>query len=411
MMKLHVNETQNVDPTFPVRWCITPEERAELVQRNIPLSMTFVLIVVIDRKTLEREGEFSFPVIAQYVIPVEKGMTYITLPRSGKLCIYSQLIYGERFNIKRLFGARESNGTFRCSVFDEYKRLRESYHSSEKDLIERNVAVAIRGSDYRLDVVVDPRFFAKKPWRLEDWWVNLWFETPPRDQCHFRKRRLVAYTIQPPVMAVVFAIMFSMKTAIFLFRLMLGMRFNNWRVLILVHRYGTRDLWGPTFWSGGSFFFTDENGKIRYPIWWIWCPAVLMVLLGGVFLMSLFKPSMLVNNEVFVPLLLYAFALGVCLSIFVLIAHVLLKGAIAVAPYVGNVLEDQLEKLAQRRREAEEAAERLRPILLEKSYSSFVCPADEEPAEVSVRTLPRQQRTAKLYFQALKARVCRPYAR
>lgn len=65
-----------------------------------------------------------------------------------------------------------------------------------------------------VEVEVPQEFFAQKPEsafgrKLWDW-VNLWHQRSPRDECGFRKRMLLAFTIQPPVVAVLKVLQFGL---------------------------------------------------------------------------------------------------------------------------------------------------------------------------------------------------------
>ncbi len=64
-----------------------------------------------------------------------------------------------------------------------------------------------------VEFYVPDKLFAKPPqtklgkmmWR----WVNLWFESKPKDQCEYRRRKWIAFTIQPPLV-LIFSILSSL---------------------------------------------------------------------------------------------------------------------------------------------------------------------------------------------------------
>jgi hypothetical protein len=131
-----------------------------------------------------------------YILPLMQAMHYLPFHRSGTVKITSLVLWGNwhQMSAEQLKEIKE--------IFP--KRINMSSPESLKESMERNRLGngwnSIIGEE--LMVIVPDGVFAKEPSKFEKWWVNLWFESKPKDQCHFRKRRMLAYSIQPIVVSI-----------------------------------------------------------------------------------------------------------------------------------------------------------------------------------------------------------------
>ena len=89
---------------------------------------------------------------------------------------------------------------------DRYLRKENEYYSTSLDWTDtRNNELHEYGGDLIAATVeeflVPQELFAKKPetklGRMVWKWTNLLFEDEPRDRCHYRKRKALAFTLQP----------------------------------------------------------------------------------------------------------------------------------------------------------------------------------------------------------------------
>jgi hypothetical protein len=131
-------------------------------------------------------------------------MEYITFYAPGENLVNAVLMVGQD-NIENERYAH----SFSKKTEGEFSRGILSYkHAIDESAIATfglNLTV-VPNSTTQITVMVDEKFMAKKPW---DWeWTNWLYETKPRDQCQFRKRRILAYTIQPPLVAFMSVIYF-----------------------------------------------------------------------------------------------------------------------------------------------------------------------------------------------------------
>ena len=132
--------------------------------------------------------------------------------------------------------------------------------------------LCVKGSaSTQLTVGVSKDFFAKplSPW--EDWWLNLWYENPPWDDCAIRRRRIWAYSVQLVVVAIWVVLVAIVRSAYATWLTLLGYRGVQWQVIVhpFVCRTGQvqRDMWDPEYrnWHSrfGSFVAYTGTGVHR----------------------------------------------------------------------------------------------------------------------------------------------------
>jgi hypothetical protein len=151
----------------------------------------------------------------RYICPLERGITCIPLKRPGKNKILSTIIWREDGNIRIIkkellprsaYVWKVENGLI--SSKEVLHKVRVLDYSKKKFRGEKNNCDYILtdnilrlSSQTEIEVIMpeNVNFFAKEPptWKLK--WINLWFKNLPEDQCQYRKRCLIAYTIQPPI--------------------------------------------------------------------------------------------------------------------------------------------------------------------------------------------------------------------
>jgi len=116
----------------------------------------------------------------------------------------------------------------------------------------------------------------KKAWHQ---WVNRWFLTKPVDECEFRKRAILASTLQPTAWILGFALrlissafLMTILPAIFIFLLLCGGQaklivWRNiasiaWQFLFLYPKLGWKDVWSSPRYFDEDKFFDMKNFKI-----------------------------------------------------------------------------------------------------------------------------------------------------
>jgi hypothetical protein len=259
MLRLVAGSAERQTPTLPIRWCLDRDTMQKLEEAKA--MNPHLLLVVIHRK-LEVERR---------LIPLERMMDFLDFHRAGEHRIFATIVWWHGGDVRALkksvFGGR-AHGI-------EYDELRVQDHEGEfflrdSSLKERHIYRLKEEAEVHIEVAAE--HFAKAPSALEKWWVNLWFESPARDQCHLRRRRMLAYLVQPiPVLAYVLGLTMIRILCATWFALLLerGMSFKP-----IFHPWNldTNDIWHR---AKGAFFVTTKNGEWREGAPGDWTPLFL----------------------------------------------------------------------------------------------------------------------------------------
>lgn len=388
MLKLIVDNSEAVDSVMPMRWCVGKETLQRLKEKGVTDPYLFLVVV------------HSGVEVNRHLVPLDQMMEYVEFQRPGKHTIFGTIVWGypgqSKKNLRKNFLGRDG-----CKVIDEFEL--------EGEFLKDRLPVGCHAEFVELDVIVPAEFFAKEPPAWEKRWVNLWFETRPRDQCQFRKRRFVAYTIQPP--AVLFWLMIKFLIEFFTATglLLAGMRNVDLDPLIHLWKKDIDDVWvnvrvDVRRGKCGSVFVYNKNGRKRPMIVWAFMPAV-WVSVFGVLLYLRFTSSFdmswlaLMTTTVVLPLIL----LG-ALTIFVSLLDAVRYGT--------SSLVDRFIKTESDEKKTRREAEKLRQlkITLEKQYTQLQAITCDGPVTVNLKALPKERQTVYLRFKDLKAKVCRPLA-
>lgn len=224
-----------------------------------------------------------------------------------------------------------------------------------------------------IDADVPRELFAEKPF---DWnWVNKFYGVPPRDQCAFRRRRIVAYSIQPITLGVWFLARMIWGAGRWLCGLLIvaalllgGMRGVGFSFLCYPIEERFRSIWWNV--SDSVYFSTRKRGFATL--------IVLVAVASG--LIWVFVPWMFVGFLQFLSAVVATIAL-VLLGFGYLFRH------------SQRIREDKRDKEHER---------------LIREVSEALC-ASTGPRKPDVGRLPIRPKTAKFYFAALKQQVCRGF--
>ncbi len=407
-LRLFVSDTNQSDATVPIRWCVSREVLADLNSRGVKRPYLFLTITHGDRE------------VDRLLISLEQVMEYVQFHKAGTHTIRGIIVWGPN---EDSFDFALCNNLLDNSRRDAYLEKIYSY-SGELSLsllrgaiwrIDRIKAGCI-DAVAEIDVNVGAEYFSSEPSRLEKWWVNLWFESKPRDQCQFRRRRFVAYTIQPLIVLAWVLWMFLIRAVFAGFSLFLGMRGVKLAPLVHPFRNKTRNVYprldeGNYFERRNNFFLTRSDGELRSDWFTMLHPSLLMVSASVVCLM--------IGADVWNPNLSSGSGVAGVIAI-ALVFQLAITGIFILAIRGINYLESQefsnqlydkrstkanLKRANDKRRE--ELAERRRIADLEV----VACDCSEAKPEVNLKALPKHKQTFYLRLQEFKSRVCRPYAR
>lgn len=375
MVKLFVEKSNLNSPVAAIRWCVDKNSINKL--RELGVSNPYMLFVI----ARERNGEFTE--VDQKVVSLDQAMEYIEFHSPGKHRIFGCLVWT---------GYEKDTKETRKTLASYYRNY---YHHSSSTLVtsEGNFNKPSYGSNTELDygsvdVVVPDGYFAKEPAAWEKWWVNLWYESKPVNQCHFRRRRLLAYSIQPLVVLGYVLCRTSLNLAHILVLLLIGIRKIEYQAILHPFIYNRWDA-APDELS--SVFLKNSSGVVRHPIYFLFIPMVQLVIFV---LIGLVKWGLSWSGLGIGSILLWFLAINmvVILSVFVVNK---LGGLDKLFPE-----ETDEQKMARRKLELER---------LYAEYQDMVCSG--VALQPSVSSLPSKRRTAYLRFQEFKSKVCLPFAR
>ena len=383
-MRLYIDK-QDGDAVIGVRWCISPEERSHI--RSSGAKHPFLLLVVAAR----RNGYLSEE--ERQLIPLENMMGVVSFKRPGLYRLLATVVWSEDDKVRGLksrFLKKEERGNYECLVIN--------HDGWGKNVLYATKDPAISAGFAELDVEVDPAFFAKKPW---DWrWLNFIIDTPPRNQCDARRRRIFAYFVQPFLLLFLGTLFYLINMIATTCLLLVGIRHINWSSFLLFHRgFAWED-------RGKNFFLYNSKGKHRplyflplMPVFWLLATAAfaLPMIIAGLpipWLMVIVKTAAFVICWSTAIALLYA------------TIHLIDKSTkkLGIAPKLNELPQRVKSRLAGYAEEArrEEIAE------YDRRLDALLC--DNVPEEISVATLPGRRRTIRLRFLNFKRQVCRPIA-
>lgn len=368
-------ESGEAEATIPVRWCVRSDLTTLLREKKIVNAHVLISIV---RNGRERQ---------RYLAPLHAEMTWVRFSGVGSHEIHATVVWHSDDD------PREMRNWFLSRSHGEYIHGTMNYEGSQfLEPIYFNFGPIQRldGEDV-LSVVVAEDMFAKPPPRWLQTYQGFFWQKSGVDQCSTRRRTIASFFLLP------FFLLAQVARTIFLVVLLGGSAFAGLRNI----RY--RVFWHPfqspfdALGEGGHFsrwFFCDAQGSdIRDKKVWMMVvnPPVLLILtiFGSVFTNWWGIPWVLA------PLLGFVIMGGFFGIVF---------GIAYLFPNIQNWLEDLAQSRSRNWLEKEkvEAAKRMADL------DAMVCNGYRDP---NIAALLPQNRTVKLRYQALKSKVCRPYAK
>lgn len=257
---------------------------------------------------------------------------------------------------------------------------------------------AVKHLSCSLTVSVPKELFAPTPPEWERRWVNHWFAGPPKDQCEYRKRRIVAYGVQPPLLLLWFSVHYLYYGSGALLNLLVGYFGLNWAKF------------RPGNITDSDEWLRDRVGYFAKEAPWL-IPLTPVIPLGAA---GITAGTMLLLKAPFNPWLPWLVALMVVLGLWA-VAVVLIGFFMAFSFFI-STLENVFTAWGRKRREARRnaAARRLAPPVARPTAPPLYVARSLALACDSVgptpMVIPKEYQTLHYRIQALKARVCRPFA-
>ncbi|OGL91049.1 hypothetical protein A3H10_04640 [Candidatus Uhrbacteria bacterium RIFCSPLOWO2_12_FULL_46_10] len=438
MLRLVANTEEATSASIPMRWCIGRDTLALLQAKG---ALNPHLLLVVANKHYE---------VARRLVPIDQMMEYIDFQKPGKHKVLATIVWNSQGNArvlkKRIFGGRaiDINGQMhhftKMSVLDD---------EGDLDILDdrrynpaNEFAICALDEGAQIEVNVAEGFFAAPPSKVEQFWVNFWFERPPRDQCQFRRRRMLAYIVQPPVVLLYMLAKTMVRFVVALFLLLYGKRGVNLRPLIHPWVLCNNDIW----WTGrnkGSIFTRKKSGRDQELILTLFIPIIHVVVVTAAYVATYFQHHLSFWQVVglgegiviTVVALLYIFGAVVwlvntvgdtipgtaanlaSLATLLLVVFIIVSLAIdhplfaaMILAIVGvSWLASRLATIETRKLKALPEDERKR-ILLEREYVNYQPVACNGPMVARYSALPKERRTVYLFYRDLKAKVCKQFA-
>lgn len=361
-LELHVSETTTQSSVIPVHWCISPELLQKLKQTcKIP----YVLLVTAPEKTwkIGEDSNLEF----RKLVPIFDLMGYVDFKCSGEniiLAVVGPLSKLNYYLERTKFGYQDS--IFQNVVEDEDQEI------PEVTLCVKHDCKALT----MIKVNVPKESFAKSPPDWEKTWVNLWFGGKnSHDQCGFRKRRLLAYSVQPIVMFLYMLLRIFLSALWFLS----GQKINNWQATYDVINLSIEDV--------TNIDVNEISDR------WLVIPGIKG---SAKHLISVLCPSLWLFNLFCVYMfdfLWYAMPAAILVGFGLLIVCVLLTTTNFHAKFRRIYNNWQRQKQEKLIKETEQA--------LICSGQRYFRPSD----------IPKPNRSIKIRFEGIKSKVCRPFSR
>jgi hypothetical protein len=449
---LEQNDDGQVDSSVPIRWCIS-RATAEMIEQKGILDPQLVVVIEQEGNELER-----------YVIPLEEQMHWIQFRRPGENVIRATIMWTREDADKsanKVLTSREDNGRYMANLIESIQpkvleletrsnavcraqrrlKKRSRHYESRKEatsteLKRVNGAIASMREiekpqvkilddfsqverlqyEFVLGVTVPEAMFAKEPPRWMKWLGTKYsyWNGAAKDQCDLRRRAIwtgctlpfyyiaiaVAIIVEFGFFMVVGTVKAAVSFAFIVILLICGVRKLNYGPLWHPLEENPNEIEkgsGPSIWLEKKVKFKHEDGsesfyyEDRNPAFGLVNPPAALILgaigvaLYGVLSSSLFEIITIAGGSIFVAI--------------VVIVGVLASSAIATKK------ASRAKKKKQEKKEAEERQK----LALRKDLEQLAC--SNASREIKLSALPKERRTVSLRFQAVKAGVCKPFAR
>jgi len=403
-MKLIVGQPNPSNAVATVRWCLTPEEVQELSDKK---DVFLLLFVVNNGSEVDR-----------LLVPLNQMMEYVEFARPGKNTVVAEVIWSpnkKKSEVrKRIFLRSPDTGSyawdFSYLYFSSFDAKKSSFRPGAFD------CHCLDKAHSTVEVDVAGEFFAKEPWAIEKWWVNLWFETKPRNQCQFRRRRFLAYSIQPICVLVWLVVIVPVRFfCAWWWLLMRYRRGVNFGAIIHPFRNDTDDVWGRAN-NESNFLLRNKAEKARgdlvtLSLFMFLLPFNPVVVVAGIGVATLLHFEQHAHSPIWQWFLLgillpSAVVFIVVICVFLVVSVISVFQAFGFANSLKKMKRDW-GKRAEEEKKMREEEERTR--MRKELENLLVC--KKKKVFATIQALPPQKQTVYLRFWDLKAKICKPFAR
>jgi hypothetical protein len=331
-----------------VSWCVDKPVMREILDSGKCVEDLYVIVTAIPKAAIDFEHAHYVRNQRRFIFRFGEGAGYIVFARSGEHDLRAVLVHDSVRSDSRV------EERWRETDWDGWyaQRLVQCDGRAKIDAqgcIVQNVQ----------RVEIPDGVFAKEPSAAMNAWVNMGFRDRPDDQCSFRRRAIYAFTIQPLIGFI--------RSLMFLFRCVFGVIFGFW--------WSARGVIHPFQEQLEAPAYAFATGIIdRYKLEGSWKAGV--AFLAAVPLVWLFI-GVIVHTLITMPLFSLLVFLGVVLA-----GVAAGLGVIAGAPRMLTWLDARADKKMADNTEA------------------LICGSDV-----------KLNKTLRLRYEDVKAKVCKPFAR
>jgi len=383
MLELKVANRDITSGSIAVAWCVDEETIKLLSEENVLEPQ--VVIVVVPTANYHPRREY------RKVVPLQDLMTYLEFRSSGENQIWAFISPKDKKAVRNEFLTKES-GQYKTDILDidgkEWGLNFAGKYVTAADGVTQDYVRSPKFPAEPVTVNVPTGVFAKEPAKWEKIWVNHWFRDKAIDQCDYRRRRLLAYTLQPIVMLL----------DVLVYRLLLAIIAVSYLSRGLCLKYFlhplTYSVWDAAdLLKGGTWAIAhlpeDEGSDLEitfsYVVRKLWKLPLMPVSLLLLWFMVHFH-------------LILALLIAVLLFLLVsFLAFAITGGAI------GDIMDSFWKWWDNKQHPA-------RPWYLDQEELEAITCNPSFQDRTSVSALPAKHRTISLRFQDLKSRVCRPFS-
>lgn len=225
------NEILNGD--IQVRWCITDELIDALNDADV--SDPHILLIS------TRKGGCNE--MSRQLIPLTQLKTFVRCTNAGEVMLHAWIIDGSQ-------GRKHINKKFMRRIGGSYDTDMLSYTG---EAFTQGVELAKYAS---LLVTIPAGVFGKEPGPRMKWFVNLWHSSKIVDECNYRQRLILAFTLKWEVMIAYVIIASLFRIFVSLFVAGIGYHKNvNWRIVLQVFDFGISDIFSDQYHN--NWFLND----------------------------------------------------------------------------------------------------------------------------------------------------------
>jgi hypothetical protein len=347
--------------TLPISWCFTKEAAAEVAKH--PKSCVMICAHPLGEYT----HDCSY-LETRTIARSKESIGFISFNRPGKHRIFVITSHKDCSWARTRLGNRWEATPLRCNQDGSVK-------------VQSNEYICY---DY-IDVDIPAECFAPDPPEWEKRWVNFFFPgSRALDQCQFRRRRILAYTVQPIILGVMILAMWFARLLLFTIL-----------KLSLLKDIKFRPVFDTILGSGFRKIFDVKDGDVdntrSYLDFLLPVPFSILavwVMYGTIALTVFVDPLFFL-----IPFALLALV-GL---IFVLV--IIIQNSRPIGEALGKVI-DFIESVYLK----------IFPPLKEEDLAKELLVCDEVKPIRRIQDLPKGKRTLKVRFNELKVQVCKPFS-